>query len=174
MTTVAPEIGGSQRLRDADGFVVESADGPIGWVEEIWCGEDGEPAALAVRLAEGRRALLLENDVLAVDRELGFVIVGTRPPLLELDPPRLAAVTSGTRINAVWTTTGTVLEIAEPWQLSSPLELSRVRSTSSPVKVGSEWPPSVVIRLFGAIALLLLLMNALAFGVSWLVSGPPY
>ena len=94
-------------LRDADGFVVESSAGDIGWVEEVWIGESGDPQALAVRTADGRHGLLLPTEVLAVDREQRWVVVPPEPGLLELDAPRVTGVGSARTepLAASWTTT---------------------------------------------------------------------
>ncbi len=72
-------------LHDTEGFDLESADGAIGRVEEIWLGPGEEPQALAIRMTDGSRALLLDEEVVAVDREHHWVVVGPHPELLELD-----------------------------------------------------------------------------------------
>ena len=95
-------------LRNADGYVVESPHGDVGEVEEVWLDHD-EPCALAVRFEDGRRALLLSRDVVAVDREHRWVVVPEEAQLLELDVPRLRA---GEAPAASWSTTGHVVAIA--------------------------------------------------------------
>jgi hypothetical protein len=103
------------RLHDTDGYVVESSEGDVGWVEEVWVGAANEPQALAVRIPDGRRALLLGADILAVDRENRWVVVPAEPTLLELDVPRL---TTGdgkgktVRLAASWTTTGALVPVS--------------------------------------------------------------
>src|SRR2546428_8109428 len=94
-------------LGDTEDFVVESADGPIGRVEEIWLGPTDEPQALAVRMKAGNHALLLDQDVLAVDREHRWVVVRPNPELLELAAPRLDRSRDG-KLAASWATTGAV------------------------------------------------------------------
>jgi hypothetical protein len=95
-------------LRSADGYVVESPHGDVGEVEEVWLDHD-DPCALAVRFKDGRRALLLSRDVVAVDRERRWVVVPEEAQLLELDAPRLKA---GEAPTASWSTTGNVVAIA--------------------------------------------------------------
>ena len=68
-----------------------------------------DPCALAVRFKDGRRALLLSRDVVAVDREHRWVVVPEEAQLLELDAPRLRA---GEAPAASWSTTGNVVAIA--------------------------------------------------------------
>ena len=95
-------------LRNADGYMVESPHGDVGEVEEVWLDHE-EPCALAVRFKDGRRALLLSHDVVAVDREHRWVVVPEEAKLLELDTPRLRA---GEAPAASWSTTGNVVAIA--------------------------------------------------------------
>jgi hypothetical protein len=96
-------------LRNADGYVVESPHGDVGEVEEVWLDPDG-PCALAVRVKDGRRALLLDRDVVAVDPEHRWVVVPEEAQLLELDAPRLR--TDGGTPAASWSTTGNRVAIA--------------------------------------------------------------
>jgi hypothetical protein len=96
-------------LRNADGYVVESPHGDVGEVEEVWLDPDG-PCALAVRVKDGRRALLLDRDVVAVDPERRWVVVPEEAQLLELDAPRLSA--DGGAPAASWSTTGNRVAIA--------------------------------------------------------------
>ena len=95
-------------LRNADGYMVESPHGDVGEVEEVWLDRD-EPCALAVRFEDGRRALLLSRDVVAVDPEHRWVVVPEEAQLLELDAPRLRG---GEAPTASWSTTGNVVTIA--------------------------------------------------------------
>jgi hypothetical protein len=95
-------------LRNADGYMVESPHGDVGEVEEVWLDHE-DPCALAGRFKDGRRALLLSRDVVAVDREHRWVVVPAEAQLLELDAPRLRA---GEAPAASWSTTGNVVAIA--------------------------------------------------------------
>src|SRR6266702_3360754 len=105
------------RLLACDGLRVESPRGLLGWVEETWLGESGEPAALALRLIDGRRGLLLAQDVGAVVDESGEIVVGEQARVLALDAPHVERlVTNGGRpvVAASWTTTGEFLEPPQP------------------------------------------------------------
>src|SRR2546430_13578915 len=76
-------------LLQCDGFCVEGADGPIGWVEETWLGPSDEPAALALRLVDGRRGLLPVEDVDDVVPERGRVVIRAGARLLQPGAPPL-------------------------------------------------------------------------------------
>jgi hypothetical protein len=78
----------STDLHDTEGFDLESGDGAIGQVEEIWLGPGEEPRALAVRMTDGSRALLFDEEVVAVDRKHQWVVVGPHPELLGRRPER--------------------------------------------------------------------------------------
>jgi hypothetical protein len=56
----------SRRLWGTEGFLVESPEGEIGRVEEVWLDEANAPCAVAVQTSDGRHALLLEEEVVAV------------------------------------------------------------------------------------------------------------
>lgn len=71
-------------LLECTGFRVVGADGPIGRVDEAWLGPDDEPAALAVRRADGRRGLLLALDVELVDPERECVRARSGSRLIDL------------------------------------------------------------------------------------------
>ena len=161
-------------LGESEGYSVETPEGAIGWVEEVWLGERREPRALAMRTVDGTRALLLAEQVAAVDHEHGWVVVGDDPHLRELDPPRLTQTRDG-RLTASWTTNGNTLE--------RPATVARlplaVRLRSAPARRQSateaEWPLwKVVAILYSTIAVLLTLMLTLAFTIAWAVTGTAY
>ncbi len=174
MATVA-----SGRLLGCDGFRVESARGLLGWVEETWLGETGEPAAVALRLVDGRRGLLLAQDVEAVVDESGELVVAEQARVLALDAPHVErVVTNGARplVAASWTTTGGLLEPPQPpgifahallalrpWRLTSP----RAHPSELPV-----WKAAAI--LLSALALLVAFEITLAFLVAYLVTGRAY
>src|SRR5262249_59699887 len=100
------------QLRETDGFRLQSPEGNLGRVEEVWLDDGDEPCALAVRTQDGRHALLLGQDVVTVDRDHRWVVVPSHPPLQELAPPHLVTADgggAGARIEASWSTTGTAL-----------------------------------------------------------------
>src|SRR6266542_4410882 len=168
----------NEHLRDADGFLVESADGDVGWVEEVWLDDHDEPRALALQTLDGRHALLRAEDVLAVDPEQHWVVVPVGQELLELDAPR---VTSGNgRVVASWRTTGAVLSAPSEPRWHWPLHLPhrhphphpRLEAASRRVR---RWPPWVAVAaLYGALALIAASLMALAFLIAQLVTGTAY
>lgn len=162
----------NMRLRGTDGYVVESPDGDVGWVEEVWLGETNEPRAIAVRTADGRHGLLLDDQVLAVDREYHWVVVPRDPSLLALDPPRLVAdgeARSG--LTASWTTTGERFPALAPRRRA----LLAARRAARSRTARAEWPLwRSVATLLATIAFLVAFTITLAFVVAWLVTGAAY
>jgi hypothetical protein len=102
-----------QELTGCEGFRVEALQGLLGWVEEPWLGADGEPAALAVRMIDGRDGLLLSEHVETVVRDSELVVMRGEARLLELDAPRLDPA-SQNGLAASWRTTGELLEPPDP------------------------------------------------------------
>ncbi|SRR6266542_6670133 len=163
-----------QALEESEGYTVESPNGSIGWVEEVWRGERSEPHALAMRTIDGTRALLLAEQVATVDREHGWVVVEPDPRLRELDPPRLTAGGNG-RLTASWTTTGKTLERPATVARLPLLLRLRLASTQRSPATGAEWPLwKTVAVLYSTIALLLVVMITLSFTIAWAVTGTAY
>lgn len=164
------------RLYDTEGFVVESSEGDLGWVEEIWIGEENAPRALAVRTKEGRHGLLLGEDVLTVDRENHWVVVPPEPTLLELDTPRLVTAEDadeGRKLSASWSTTGAVLRVSPRRR---PLWRFRLPHRKSKSRVTKKEPPlwKAVAVLLTSLALAVAFVITLAFLVARLVTGSAY
>jgi hypothetical protein len=161
-----------ERLRETDGFVVESPAGDIGWVEEVWLGEEGSPRALAVRTGDGRHGLLRDEDVVTVDREKRWVVVTEEPTLLELDAPRLSASDG---LVASWRATGERLAVTPrprhlwhvPYRPSEPAPPARAKRVERPLWQG-------VAVLLVTIALLVALTITLAYVVARLITGTAY
>lgn len=164
-------------LRGTDGFVVESTSGDVGWIEEVWLGDDDEPRALAVQTLDGRHALLRADDVEAVEREQHWVVVREGQELLELGAPRIRA--SNGRMVAVWETTGEALRAAgEPaWHLPhlphrGPHPHPRLAAAGRRIR---RWPPWLSIGvLIGSLFLIGTILMTAAFLVAWLVTGKAY
>jgi hypothetical protein len=147
-------------LRNADGYVVESPHGDVGEVEEVWLDHD-DPCALAVRVKDGRRALLLTSDVVAVDRDHRWVVVPEEAQLLELDAPRLRA---GDAPAASWSTTGNVVAIAPHADggLAVPRRTEPTSAAERPL-----W--QTVAILYAALLVIVVVVTALAVSVTLLV-----
>lgn len=153
-------------LRNTEDFVVESADGPIGRVEEIWLGPADKPQALAVRMKDGSHALLLDQEVVTVDREHRWVVVRSSPELLELGAPRLEGNRDG-KLTASWATTGTVVRPEFPSRLPTLRLVQPHRSVERPL-----W--QVIAILYSGVTLVVLFVLGLVFLISWLAGGAPY
>lgn len=156
--TIAPSVQG---LQEADGFRVVGPDGDIGTVEEVWLDGDGAATGVALRTDAGRRGLLRAADVEAVEAERRWVVVSSEARLLELDPPRLVRGPARQgRLEAAWTTTGATLDVAPPEPERPerphppPIEPSLLRS---------------IVVLYAGIAVVVVVIMALAFGIAYLV-----
>jgi hypothetical protein len=159
------------QLQTCDGFTVEGPAGCLGWVEETWFDSDNHPAAVAIRTADGRRALLLAEAVQAVDPDAQEVVVGADAELLALEPPRLASA-DGT-IAATWQATDEHL-VATPAGAHAVPEapaLAAARATTA-THERALWQTILFSLTFlaGLIAAEILL----AFGIAYLVTGHPY
>jgi hypothetical protein len=157
MTTVESTTRHLTSLRDADGYVVESPFGDVGEVEEVWLDGDG-PCAVAVRVKDGRRALLLDRDIAAIDPEHRWVVVPEEVQLLELDAPRLS--TDGGAPAASWSTTGGRLEIA-PRQPTA-------EGLTEPAEKGERPLWEMIAILYAALLVIVLVVTALVFLVALL------
>ena len=158
-------------LLQCDGFCAESADGPIGWVEETWLGPSDEPAALALRLVDGRRGLLPAEDVDAVVPERERVVMRAGARILELGAPHL--VRDGA---ASWEVTGELVVPPERPALAGQalLELRPWRLRPARTRDGEQPIARTLAFLLSGIALLVGLEIAVAFTVAYLVTGRAY
>lgn len=170
MTTVAES---PDRLLETDGYLVESSAGDLGWVEEVWVEDTGAADAVAVRTADGRHGLLLDDDVLAVDREQRWIVVSPEARFLELGRPHVTRRDdAGARFESSWTTTGGVLEVTPrprhlwhvPYRPAEPELPRRKRSAERPMWQG-------IAALLLTIALLVGVTIALAYAIANLVAG---
>ena len=163
-------------LAGCEGFRLESPVGLLGWVEEIWLGPAGEPAALAIRTIDGRDGLLVAQEVETVVPESELVVMRRDGRLLELDVPRIErAPSDGTRrLSASWRTTGETLELPWPPGPFRRLMLAlRPWRLAPPPRVGADRPLwQVIAVLYTTLAVIVGLVIAAAFIVARLVTGP--
>src|SRR5205814_4890624 len=120
-----------------------------------------------------RRALLLGDDVIAVQREQRWVVVPPRPGLLELAPPHLVANGDGpaAQLSASWATTGASIPVER--RPSSRLRLPRaVRAATAGETERPLW--LAIGALYTFIALFVGALIGLSFAVAWLVAGNAY
>lgn len=165
-------------LLGCDGFRVEAGRGLVGWVEEAWLGASNEPSALAVRTVEGRRGLLLAEEVEFVARERELVHMAGDGQLLELDAPHFESASGDGRqiITASWHTTGLTLDPPPP---PGPTQraLLRVRPwrLAAPPQPMSERPFwQTVIVLYACLAMIVGLVIGLSFLAARIFAGNPY
>lgn len=159
------------QLQSCDGFTVEGPAGCLGWVEETWLDSDDHPAAVAVRTADGRRALLLAEAVEAVDPDAQEVLVGAEVDLLALEPPRLASV-DGT-IAATWRATDEHLVATPAGTHAVPKQPALIAARAVTATHEPELWKTMLLAL-ASIATLIAFEIGLAFGVAYLVTGHPY
>jgi len=161
------------RLHGCDGFRVETPHGLLGWVEETWHGDAGSPAAVALRLVDGRRGLLLAEDVEAVIPDSGELVVRDGASVLELDAPRLEQL--GERVAARWETTGKLLEPPPPpGLLKRALLAARPWRLAPPPEHGERSVGQALAILLPLLAVLIAAEITLAFFVAYLVTGRAY
>lgn len=150
-------------LRLADGFAVESLQGRLGEVEEVWLGPEDEPQALVVHRRDGRRGLLLEEGVASVEPDEKVVYARPDHRLLELGAPRMAA---DGRLTASWTAAENPLP---------PLEDPRSRllpALHMPAASPSELPLwKQIAILYVGIGLVVCVVMLLAFLIAWAWTG---
>jgi hypothetical protein len=152
-------------LLGCDGFRLESPVGLLGWVEETWLGSSGDPAALALRTLDGRRALLLAEHVDRVLPESEVVLMHRDGRLLELGVPRLEAQPADGSVSASWRTTGEVLEAPQPpglWRQAM-LALRPWRLSPPPVPEAERPLWQLVVVLYMALGVLVGLVITIAF-----------
>jgi hypothetical protein len=107
MSAVATAIG------NCDGYSVATPAGVVGWVEEMWLDDSDSATALAVRLLDGRRGLLVRDEIDEVEHERRTVTIGTDPNILLLGSPHVHDGPGGAPV-ASWEATGTPLDLPEP------------------------------------------------------------
>jgi hypothetical protein len=158
----------TSKLRATDGYDVESPQGHIGSVEEVWLDETNEPRALAVRTSDGRHGLLMDDQVLAVDPENRWVVVPADPTLLELDLPRLVSDGPSEPV-ATWVTTGERFRASTPHPHAHPALRRALR------RLRAERPFWQVIAIFlASIALIVTFTITVAFLAARVVTGDAY
>jgi hypothetical protein len=158
-------------LESCDGFTVEAPAGCLGWVEETWLDVAGRPAALAVRTPDGQRALLLAEEVQAVDPDAQEVLIRPNTELLALDAPRVTSA-DGT-IAATWRASDAHLAVAVAGAHAAPDEpvLAAARAATSH-RERPIW--QIVAFALGCLATLVAVEIGLAYGIAYLVTGRLY
>lgn len=165
-------------LLGCDGFRVRTPEGLLGWVEETWLGPSREPTALAIRTIDGRRGLLVAEEIEIVVPENESIVARSHGRLLELDVPRVEiASANGTPVvSASWRTTGETLELPPPPSaLRQAILALRPWRLAPPPRSGAElelW--QLVALLYTALALIVALVIGVAFLAAHLATGTAY
>jgi hypothetical protein len=159
-------------LRTADGYRVLAACGRVGDVEELWFVEREEPLAAVVHLIDGRRGLLLVEDVAGVSSDDRSLTIADGARLLQLDPPHLAGADGG--LAASWRATDTALELPTPHaRVRDFLPGSRPHPAAALTRDRPLW--RTVLVMLGALTVIVGTLIALDFLFAYAVTGgPPY
>jgi hypothetical protein len=153
-------VGATTPIGNVDGFRVEAPGGRIGWVEEMWLDDEGETTAAVVRLSNGRRGLVVHDEIDEILPEEHAIAVGPGARVLELDPPHLGTGADGA-LEASWATTGNALALPE--LLASPLIVRPASSESS--LLGS------MVVLYAGLFVIACLLTGVCFLIPYLVAG---
>jgi hypothetical protein len=157
-----------------DGFRAESSSGLLGWVEETWLGDEDEADALALRLVDGRRGLVLAADVETVVPEREYVGVRDGARILELGTPHVDG--GSPRLAASWQTTGELIQPPKPpgKLRHALLEVRPWRLAPPPAPGVEQSVGKALLVLLPLLGLLIAFEIALAFVVAYLVTGHAY
>jgi len=168
MNAVATAIG------NCDGYSVATHAGLVGWVEEMWLDETGSTTALAVRLLDGRRGLLVGTEIDEVAHERRTVSVGTGARILRLEPPHVQQGPGGSTV-ASWAATGAPLELPGPPGLFAGVLFGLRRPAVPRSGEGGISTFRTIVTMLVAIGFIGLAVIGLDFLVAYLATGrPPY
>jgi hypothetical protein len=168
MSAVATAIG------NCDGYTVATPAGVVGWVEELWLDDSDAAAALAVRLLDGRRGLLVRNEIDEVAHERRTVTIDSRARILRLEPPHVHDGPDGAQV-ASWAATGAQLELPEPAGLIRGALVGLHRPSVPRTTDGGISTFKTIVTMFVTIALLGISVIGLDILVAYLATGhPPY
>jgi hypothetical protein len=168
MSAVATAIG------NCDGYSVATPAGVVGWVEEMWLDDSDSATALAVRLLDGRRGLLVRDEIDEVEHERRTVTIGTGARILPLEPPHVHNGPKGATV-ASWAATGAPLELPEPAGVVRSALAGLHRPVVPRTTDGSMSTFRTVVTMFAAIAVIGISVIGLDILVAYLATGhPPY
>ncbi len=157
-------IGARAPIGNIDGFRVVTPGGRIGWVEEMWLDDEGETTAVAVRLSNAQRGLVVRDDIDGILPEERTIAVRPDARLLELEPPHLNAGADGT-LTASWTASGKALAVPE---LAPTTPVVRSPASSEPSFF------TTVTVLYAGLFVIACALTGLCFLIPYLMAGKPY
>jgi hypothetical protein len=161
-------------IGNCDGYGVETPVGVVGWVEEMWLDDRDDPTALAVRLLDGRRGLLVQDQITEVSHDHRAVTIASDARILQLEPPHVQG-NGGTPV-ASWAASGAALELPEPAGLvrGAFAGLHRPPVPKAPEDAGDS-TLRTILAMFIGIAIIGVAVIALDILVAYAVTGhPPY
>jgi hypothetical protein len=168
MSAVATAIG------NCDGYSVSTPAGVVGWVEEMWLDDSERATALAVRLLDGRRGLLVRDEIDEVAHERRAVTISTGARILRLEPPHVHDGVNGAPI-ASWAASGAPLELPEPAGLIRSALVGLHRPAVPTTSEGGVSTFQTIVTMFVTIALIGVMVIGLDILVAYLATGhPPY
>jgi hypothetical protein len=168
MSAVATAIG------NCDGYSVATPAGMVGWVEEMWLDDSDSATALVVRLLDGRRGLLVRDEIDEVAHERRAVTIATDARILRLEPPHVHNGSHRAPV-ASWAATGATLELPEPPGVVRGA-LAGLHRPAVPRTTDGGIPTfRTILAMFASIAVIGLTVIGLDILVAYLATGhPPY
>ena len=168
MGAVATAIG------NCDGYSVGTPAGMVGWVEEMWLDDSDSATALAVRLLDGRRGLLVRDEIDEVAHERRMVTIGAGARILPLEPPHVQNGLDGVPV-ASWVASGAPLELPEPAGIIRGAFAGLHRPAVPRTSDSGISTFRTILAMFAAIAVIGLSVIGLDILVAYLATGhPPY
>ena len=168
MSAVVTAIG------NCDGYSVATPVGVVGWVEEMWLDDSDRTTALAVRLLDGRRGLLVRDEIDEVAHERREVTIGPGARILRLEAPHVHDGAEGIPV-ASWAATGSPLDLPEPAGLIRGALVGLHRPAVPRVSDGGISTFRTIVLMFAAIGVIGLSVIGLDILIAYLATGhPPY
>ena len=168
MGAVATAIG------NCDGYSVGTPAGVVGWVEEMWLDDSDSATALAVRLLDGRRGLLIRDQIDEVAHERRAVTIAAGARILRLEQPHVHDGPDGAPV-ASWAATGATLELPEPAGVVRGALAGLHRPAVPRTTDGGISTFRTIGAMFASIAVIGLAVIGLDILIAYLATGhPPY
>ncbi len=168
MNAVATAIG------NCDGYSVATPAGVIGWVEELWLDDDETVTAVVVRLVDGRRGLLMSEQIGEVAHDRRTLAIGSDARILRLEPPHVHRTPDGAPV-ASWSASGAPLKLPEPPGLIRGAFAGLHRPAVPKTPGTGVSTLQTIVLMFTCIGLIGLSVIGLDILVAYLATGhPPY
>jgi hypothetical protein len=140
----------------------------------MWLDDSDRTTALAVRLLDGRRGLLVRDEIDEVAHERREVTIGTGARILRLEAPHVHDGAEGTPV-ASWAATGAPLDLPEPAGLIRGALVGLHRPAVPRISDGGISTFRTIVLMFAAIGVIGLSVIGLDILIAYLATGhPPY